>query len=40
MIVGHLNRGKVEALDYVQSIADEIIAVHVDSGSTDREKLG
>jgi amino acid transporter len=39
VIVGQLNRGTVEALDYARSIADEIIAVHVDIGSTDREKL-
>jgi hypothetical protein len=39
VIVGHLNRGTVEALDYARSIADEIIAVHVDIGSTDRQKL-
>ncbi|WP_295619797.1 APC family permease [Chamaesiphon sp. GL140_3_metabinner_50] len=39
VIVGHLNRGTVEALEYARSIADEIIAVHVDIGSTDREKL-
>jgi amino acid transporter len=39
VIVGHLNRGTVEALDYARSIADEIIAIHVDIGSTDREKL-
>jgi amino acid transporter len=39
VIVGHLNRGTVEALDYARSIADEIIAVHVDIGSTDRTKL-
>ncbi len=39
VIVGHLNRGTVEALDYARSIADEIVAVHVDIGSTDREKL-
>ncbi len=39
VIIGHLNRGTVEALDYARSIADEIIAVHVDIGSTDREKL-
>jgi hypothetical protein len=38
-IVGSLNRGTVEALDYARSIADETIAVHVDIGSTDREKL-
>ena len=39
VIMGSLNRGTVEALDYARSIADEIIAVHVDIGSTDRVKL-
>ena len=39
VIVGQLNRGTLEALDYARSIADEIVAVHVDIGSTDREKL-
>lgn len=39
VIMGNLNRGTVEALDYARSIADEIIAVHVDIGGTDREKL-
>ncbi len=39
VVVGQLNRGTVEALDYARSIADEIVAVHVDIGSTDREKL-
>jgi amino acid transporter len=39
VIMGNLNRGTVEALDYARSIADEIIAVHVDIGSTDRAKL-
>jgi amino acid transporter len=39
VIVGQLNRGTVEALDYARTIADEIVAVHVDIGSTDREKL-
>ncbi|HEY9828173.1 MAG TPA: APC family permease [Stenomitos sp.] len=39
VIVGQLNRGTLEALDYARSIADEITALHVDIGSTDREKL-
>lgn len=39
VVVGQLNRGTVEALDYARSIADEIVAVHVDIGYTDREKL-
>lgn len=30
VIVGQLHRGTVEALDYARSIADEVIAVHVD----------
>lgn len=39
VIIGQLNRGTLEALDYARSIADEIVAVHVDVGTTDREKL-
>ena len=39
IVVGQLNRGTLEALDYARSIADEIVGVHVDIGSTDREKL-
>ncbi|MBW4634080.1 MAG: APC family permease [Iphinoe sp. HA4291-MV1] len=39
VVVGHLNRGTVEALDYARTIADEIVAVHVDVGSTEGEKL-
>ena len=39
VVVGQLNRGTVEALDYARTIADEIVAVHVDIGSTDRENL-
>jgi amino acid transporter len=39
VVVGQLNRGTVEALDYARTIADEIVAVHVDIGSTDRQKL-
>lgn len=39
VVVGHLNRGTIEALDYARTIADEIVAVHVDIGSTEVEKL-
>jgi amino acid transporter len=39
VIVGQLNRGTLEALDYARTIADEIIAVHVDIGTTDRDKI-
>lgn len=39
VIMGQLHRGTVEALEYARSIADEIVAVHVDIGTTDRDKL-
>jgi len=39
VVVGQLHKGTVEALDYARSIADEIVAIHVDIGTTDREKL-
>ncbi|MFB2921517.1 MULTISPECIES: APC family permease [Aerosakkonema] len=39
VVVGQLNRGTIQALEYARSIADEIVAVHVDIGTTDREKL-
>jgi amino acid transporter len=39
VVVGQLNRGTIEALDYARTIADEIVAVHVDINSIDREKL-
>lgn len=39
VIIGQLNKGTVEALDYARSIADEIVAINVDIGLTDREKL-
>ncbi|MBW4441421.1 MAG: APC family permease [Plectolyngbya sp. WJT66-NPBG17] len=39
VIVGQLHRGTVEALDYARSIADEIVAVHVDVGTTDYDKF-
>ena len=39
VIVGQLHRGTVEALDYARTIADEIVAVHVDIGNTDHETL-
>jgi amino acid transporter len=37
--VGQLHRGTVEALDYARNIADQVVAVHVDVGTTDREQL-
>lgn len=39
VVVGQLNRGMLEALDYARSIADEVVAIHVDIGTTNREKL-
>ncbi len=39
VVIGQLNRGTLEALDYARSIADEVIAIHVDIGTTDREEL-
>jgi amino acid transporter len=39
VIVGQLNQGTLEALDYARNIADEIVAIHVDLGTTDRAKL-
>ncbi len=39
VLVGNLNRGTMVALDYARSIADEVVAVHVDVGTTQREVL-
>jgi len=39
VVVGNLNRGTIEALEYARTIADEIVAVHVDIGTTDKEIL-
>lgn len=39
VVVGQLNQVTVLALDYARSIADEVVAIHVDMGSTDRTKL-
>lgn len=39
VLVGQLHRGTMEALDYAMRIGDEIIAIHVDIGDTDRTAL-
>ena len=39
VLVGQLHRGTFEVLDYARLIADEVVAVHVDIGLTEREKL-
>lgn len=39
VLVGQLNRGSLEALDYARAIGDEVVGVHVDIGLTNHEKL-
>jgi amino acid transporter len=39
VLVGQLHRGTLDALDYARLIGDEVVAVHVDIGLTDRAKL-
>jgi amino acid transporter len=39
VVVGQVHRGTVEALDYARSIADEVVGVHVDVGTTNHEDL-
>ncbi len=39
VVVGQLHRGTIEALNYARSIGDEVVGVHVDVGSTDRDRL-
>lgn len=39
VLVGQLHRGTLEALDYARLIADEVVAVHVDIGLTDKARL-
>jgi amino acid transporter len=39
VLVGQIHRGTVEALEYARTVADEVIAVHIDIGSTDRDLL-
>ncbi len=39
VLVGQLHRGTLDALDYARLISDEVVAVHVDIGLTDRAKL-
>lgn len=39
VLVGQLHRGTLEALDYARLVGDEVVAVHVDIGLTNREKL-
>jgi amino acid transporter len=39
VLVGQLNRGTMEALRYACTIADEVVGVHIDIGTTDRAAL-
>ena len=39
VLVGQLNRGTLEALDYARLIAEEIVAIHVDIVTTNRIAL-
>ena len=39
VLVGQLNRGTLEALDYARLIAQEIVAIHVDIGTTNHAAL-
>ncbi len=39
VVVGELNRLTIDALDYARTIANEIVAVHVDVTSIERQKL-
>jgi amino acid transporter len=39
VLVGQIHRGTIEALEYARTVADEVIAVHIDTGSTDRDFL-
>ncbi len=39
VLVGQLNRGTIQALDYARTIADQIVAVHVNIGETDEQTL-
>lgn len=39
VLVGQLNRGTLEALDYARLIAQEIVAIHVDIGTTNHHAL-
>jgi amino acid transporter len=39
ILVGQLNRGTIQALDYARTIADQIVAVHVNIGETDEQTL-
>jgi amino acid transporter len=39
VLVGQVHRGTIEALEYARTVADEVIAVHIDLGSTERDLL-
>ena len=39
VLVGQIHRGTIEALEYARTVADEVIAVHIDMGTTNRDLL-
>ena len=39
VLVGQIHRGTLEALEYARTVADEVIAVHIDMGTTERDLL-
>jgi amino acid transporter len=39
VVVGQLHRGTIVALDYARSIGDDVVAVHVDTGFSDVDRL-
>jgi amino acid transporter len=39
VLVGQIHRGTIEALEYARTVADEVMAIHIDTGSTKRDLL-
>jgi amino acid transporter len=39
VLVGQIHRGTIEALEYARTVADEVIAVHIDMGTTEHDLL-
>lgn len=39
VVVGQVHRGTIEALEYARSIADKVVAVHVDVGTGSRQRI-
>lgn len=39
VLVGQIHRGTIEALEYARTVADEVIAIHIDMGTTEHDLL-